>query len=160
MDGDAYNTLFSFLIPKEESNHNDIKDEVKETIKKAESYEEGKIETEIKSKPKKKPVKSKAKRRLDYSHKVGQYKCSDCDYRSNRAHLTKWHHESIHLNIKRYYCNICQHKTYHAHVMKAHMKTHYGDDDKSKFCKIGCEMCENNEDHDKCQVEKRTNKNI
>ena len=94
MDGDAYNNLFSFLIPKKESNQNNIKDEVKETIKKAESYEEGNIKTEIKSKPKKTPVQSEAKRRLDYSQ-VGQYKCSDCDYSSFKAHVAKFHYEDI-----------------------------------------------------------------
>ena len=42
MDADAYvySDLFSFLISKEESNQNDIKDDVKETIKDGEYYEE------------------------------------------------------------------------------------------------------------------------
>ena len=48
---------------------------------------------------------TKYERKKTYS---GKYKCSDCDYRSDRAQSAKWHHESIHLNIKRYYCNICQ----------------------------------------------------
>ena len=95
-----------------------------------------------------------------FCEKVGKYKCPDCDFRSNHVQSTNSHYKSIHLNIKRYFCNICQYKTYHACNMKYHMKTHHGNDDKSKFCKIGCELCENNEDHDKCQVEKRTIKNI
>ena len=55
----------------------------------------------------------------------GKYKCSDCDYRSDKGNNIKIHKEVVHLNIKRFYCSYCTQKTYWKLNMIKHMKSYH-----------------------------------
>ena len=100
---------------------------------------------------KKRPRKSKG----------GKLKCDECDYSSENKQLLKNHVASVHKNIRHYRCSLCDYKSFYNQSVKFHIDSKHKDIN-GKILNIGCEKCQRDEIHEKCdeanQAKKRQRK--
>ena len=73
------------------------------------------------------PQKTRVKKYKRSKIYYGKYKCSDCDYKSDKERYILIHKDVVHLNIKRFNCNYCTQKTYWKSNLLIHMKSFHSD---------------------------------
>ena len=131
MDQTIFGNLFSFT-----DNQNDLR---RQPVESQNAIDNG-SKTEL-------TLPKKRKRKIN----IGKFNCSHCDYKANNEKVMRSHNDMVHLKLLKYFCNICQYKCYMKASMKSHMKHKHKDGQSKILFKIGCNLCENNEEHETCQ---------
>ena len=131
MDQTIFGNLFSFT-----DNQNDLR---RQPVESQNAIDNG-SKTEL-------TLPKKRKRKIN----IGKFNCSQCDYKANNEKVMRSHNDMVHLKLLKYFCNICQYKCYMKASMKSHMKHKHKDGQSKILFKIGCNLCENNEEHETCQ---------
>ena len=81
--------------------------------------------------------------------KGGKLKCDECDYSTENKQLLKNHVASVHKNIRHYRCSLCDYKSFYNQSVKYHIESKHKDIS-GKILTIGCEKCQKDEIHEKC----------
>ena len=145
---DFFDTLFSFIKPKEINEY-----EVSNPPSKICTEDEESFKEQVEEKPtveeddKLADVGEKSGNHPSIRNwsKSGKFKCNECEYSSHRKQLLKFHYEAVHLGIRKFFCRHCDYKCYMKSSMKHHMKSKHDDD--GRILKLGCEKCTSMEEH-------------
>ena len=89
----------------------------------------------------------------------GKFACDKCEYKSDLERNIQSHNESKHLRILKFFCKSCNYKCYFFTSMRNHMKSKHKIDN-GKICRIGCNKCAADEEHNKCDKIARQKTNI
>merc|ERR1712218_631373 len=147
-DMNFFDTLFSFIKPKEISNPTSkicTEDEEEKSFKEQEEEKQtvkanGNL-TDVEEKSGNHPS-------IRNGSKSGELKCNECEYSSHRKQLLKFHYEAAHLGKRKFFCRHCDYKCHMKSYMKHHMKSKHDDD--GRILKIRCDKCERVKDHESC----------
>ena len=86
-----------------------------------------------------------------------KFKCTNCEYRTDRNTLLRMHTESLHMKLVRWRCSSCDYKSYHKSMMDYHRKRMHCL--QGNALRIGCKSCEQSISHTKCKIKRETQKN-
>ena len=71
------------------------------------------------------------------SKKSGQYKCEECDYKTNCSEGLRKHHEKNHLGLVKYGCSSCDYKKYHSLTVRRHIENKHLEGEEAKVVRLG-----------------------
>ena len=134
---DFFDTLFSFIKPKEINEYeasNPTSKICTEEVKSFKEQEEEKLIVKADGNLADIEEKSGNPQSIRKKSKSGEFKCNECEYTFCSKQSLKFHFEAVHLRINKFFCRFCDYKCYHITSMRHHMKSkHEGNEEHDSF---------------------------